>query len=379
MVYCIVLYCIVLYCIVLYCIVLYCIDIILYYLIGFDFIMNLNSNNVLLKELLGDHISKYHINTNEEVVNEIDKNKANIISNTTTNKISNINNTSNIINNTNNSNNIINNTINIINPNNSTITTSSNLKDKATKNLINQLYEEDLLQEYYEYNNTSNNITSITNTNTNNHNPTTTLSEEDLSYTPIDVFSFFQLYNTLYFSDQLFFVSLEWSKRMKLCAGLFEVNNQLMKIKLSQPLLQFRSNKEIKETLLHEMIHAFLHINKKEDSRDGHGNFFKEKMNEINKKTGLNITVYHSFHDEVDYFKTHIWRCNGKCKYEYPYYGYVKRSMNRAPGKNDRWFEEHSKKCGGKFEKMNNVKIQKNKNNNEKRGVKDKYSKKDKK
>ena len=54
-------------------------------------------------------------------------------------------------------------------------------------------------------------------------------------------------------------------------------------------------------------------------------------MNSINAVTGFNITIYHSFHDEVENLRKHIWRCNGKCQNKPPFYGYVKRAMNRPP------------------------------------------------
>lgn len=52
-------------------------------------------------------------------------------------------------------------------------------------------------------------------------------------------------------------------------------------------------------------------------------------MNRINKIAGTTITIYHTFHDEVRYYKTHVWRCDGPCQHRPPYYGIVKRSMNR--------------------------------------------------
>jgi hypothetical protein len=72
-------------------------------------------------------------------------------------------------------------------------------------------------------------------------------------------------------------------------------------------------------------------------------------MNTINFATGLKITVFHKFHDEVRINRTHVWRCNGKCKDQAPYYGYVRRAMNRPPQKSDSWFARHEKECGGKF------------------------------
>jgi len=62
--------------------------------------------------------------------------------------------------------------------------------------------------------------------------------------------------------------------------------------------------------------------------------------------------VYHSFHDEVDHHKTHWWKCNGPCVSRPPYYGIVKRSMNRPPGKNDFWWADHARNCGGSYTKI---------------------------
>lgn len=75
-------------------------------------------------------------------------------------------------------------------------------------------------------------------------------------------------------------------------------------------------------------------------------------MEQINRKTGLNITIYHQFHDEVDRCRNHIWRCNGNCSKQPPYFGFVKRAMNRAPGKSDNWFAQHQAECGGEFIKI---------------------------
>lgn len=173
-----------------------------------------------------------------------------------------------------------------------------------------------------------------------------------------DVYEYFAIYNDLYFQSRLGCVRLEWSKRMTTCAGIFYKKSFEYIIRLSEPLLKYRTIKEIKETLIHEMIHAWVQIENldQSDDRSGHGYNFKLKMYEINKSTGFNITVYHSFHNEVDYHKKHVWRCNGSCKDKMPYYGYVKRAMNRAPGKYDRWWEDHKRSCGGEFIKVDEPK-----------------------
>jgi hypothetical protein len=138
---------------------------------------------------------------------------------------------------------------------------------------------------------------------------------------------------------------------MTTCAGIFYKKEFEYIIRLSEPLLKFRTKQEIKETLIHEMIHAWVEIQNLDQSDDkgGHGYNFQHKMYEINKSTGFNITVRHSFHDEVDYYKKYIWRCDGECRNRMPYYGYVKRATNRAPGKNDIWWENHNTTCGGRF------------------------------
>ncbi|XP_058165521.1 DNA-dependent metalloprotease SPRTN isoform X4 [Dasypus novemcinctus] len=64
------------------------------------------------------------------------------------------------------------------------------------------------------------------------------------------------------------------------------------------------------------------------------------------------VEVYHTFHDEVDEYRRHWWRCNGPCQYKQPYFGYVKRATNRAPSAHDYWWAEHQKTCGGTYIKI---------------------------
>ena len=75
-------------------------------------------------------------------------------------------------------------------------------------------------------------------------------------------------------------------------------------MRLSKPLLKYRSHEELLETLLHEMIHAWLFVTKtrhtRNDGSDGHGPDFIEKMLEVNMMTGLRLSVYHTFVNEVD-------------------------------------------------------------------------------
>lgn len=133
------------------------------------------------------------------------------------------------------------------------------------------------------------------------------------------------------------------------CAGLCEWKSRgflyEVEIKLSEPLLKFRPMSDLIDTLLHEMIHAYLLITDKRASREDHGPLFQEQMNRVNRIAGTRITIYHSFFDEVNYYKTHWWQCSSCSKI-------IKRSMNRAPSKNDNWFASHESKCGGSFIKI---------------------------
>ena len=42
----------------------------------------------------------------------------------------------------------------------------------------------------------------------------------------------------------------------------------------------------------------------------------------------------------------------GPCQRTPPYFGFVKRSMNRVPGPTDRWWADHEQKCGGSYVKI---------------------------
>uniref|UniRef100_H2YD66 SprT-like domain-containing protein n=1 Tax=Ciona savignyi TaxID=51511 RepID=H2YD66_CIOSA len=129
-----------------------------------------------------------------------------------------------------------------------------------------------------------------------------------------NIHALFQQFNKLYFWRALDMVEVRWSARMTLCAGIcsYQGRGGLCSIGLSQPLLKLRPRKDLIETLL----------------------------------------IYHSFHDEVDELRQHWWRCRGACQRRPPYFGFVKRSMNRAPSKNDTWWAEHQRTCGGSYDKV---------------------------
>lgn len=178
-------------------------------------------------------------------------------------------------------------------------------------------------------------------------------SWEVIDPTP-DIHVLFMAFNNKFFWGKLDSVCVSWSKRMKRCAGIcsYQGRGGLCHITLSEPLLKLRPRKDLIETLLHEMIHALLFVTHNNKDRDGHGPEFHKHMYRINKEAGTNITVYHSFHDEVELYLQHWWRCDGPCQKWKPFFGIVRRSMNRAPGPNDRWWGQHSRSCGGSFVKI---------------------------
>lgn len=164
----------------------------------------------------------------------------------------------------------------------------------------------------------------------------------------------FVQFSQRFFWNKLLAVTVSWSKRMTSCAGIcsYQGRGGMCSITLSEPLLKLRPRKDFVETLLHEMIHAYLFVTHNNRDRDGHGPEFHSHMHRINGEAGTNITVYHNFHDEVMLYKQHWWRCEGQCQKKPPFFGMLRRAMNRAPGPNDRWWADHQLNCGGKFIKV---------------------------
>ncbi|KAF1989321.1 hypothetical protein K402DRAFT_410952 [Aulographum hederae CBS 113979] len=180
----------------------------------------------------------------------------------------------------------------------------------------------------------------------------------------IDIHALFELYSTLYFRSLLHpAVEVSWSPRLTLCAGICELvkdsngKYNRVRLKLSEPLLKYRPREDVLNTLLHEAIHAYFFLttswaHSRGDDGTGHGAGFLLLADAINSHGGYGITVFHTFHDEVDSYRTHIWQCDGPCKDAPPFFGLVKRSMNRAPGKGDHWWKRHEEECGGTYTKI---------------------------
>jgi hypothetical protein len=162
----------------------------------------------------------------------------------------------------------------------------------------------------------------------------------------------------LFVSDDEYLLTLES------CAGICELSKDptsgkftRIRLKLSTPLLQYRPRFDTINTLLHEAIHAYFFIttswrHSRGDDGTGHGAGFQLLSDAINNHGNYEVTIYHTFHDEVESYRTHVWQCDGPCKTQPPYFGLVKRSMNRAPGKGDSWWARHETECGGAYTKI---------------------------
>ena len=215
----------------------------------------------------------------------------------------------------------------------------------------------------------------------------------------VDIHELFMYYNALYFKSTLESrVMVEWSSsRMTSCGGICQaLPGGGIVIRLSKPLLCLRPSADLKNVLLHEMIHAYMFVHRiRDDDAGGHGTMFKAFMKEINASRkpdafrpipeGYTITVYHSMFAEVEYYKKHHWQC--------PQCGdVVKRSMNRKPQQADcRWYGSrpvtdrqkdcgdvkcrwhmHEKYCGGMYVKTqgDDAAVGKNKNASRAGGMK---------
>uniref|UniRef100_K3X821 SprT-like domain-containing protein n=1 Tax=Globisporangium ultimum (strain ATCC 200006 / CBS 805.95 / DAOM BR144) TaxID=431595 RepID=K3X821_GLOUD len=156
-----------------------------------------------------------------------------------------------------------------------------------------------------------------------------------------DLHTLFAEYNTLFFYGKLAGCEVKWSNRMTLC---FQPRSGFCSIRLSEPLLKLRPRGDMINTLLHEMIHAYVFVFSPVKDHDDHGAVFQSHMHRINQVAGTKITVFHTFHDEVDSYRQHWWKCDGPCQRAPPYYGVVKRAMNRPPAPTDNWWEDHQRK-----------------------------------
>ncbi|TPX46117.1 hypothetical protein SeLEV6574_g03414 [Synchytrium endobioticum] len=194
-----------------------------------------------------------------------------------------------------------------------------------------------------------------------------------------DLHQIFLYYNQKYFRGILDGVEVRWSSKMTLCAGMcYYYRGGYCSVRLSEPLLKFRTREDYIDVLLHEMIHAYLFLTKNYRDHNGHGPEFLKLAKEINEKECSHITVFHKFINEVNHYRVHVWKCDGPCQHRPPFFGSVRRSMNRKPQPADSWWADHQKSCGGTYHKIDGPEFH---DNNDVKGKKkntlDKYFKKE--
>ena len=138
----------------------------------------------------------------------------------------------------------------------------------------------------------------------------------DLKAIHPDINQLFLKYNRIFFDNKLEFCIVKWSEDYKSQINMLENSgfcerrrDNLCYIYLSKPILQYRPTKEIIETLLHEMIHAYLFIfNIHAHDRSDHGKRFVSIMNAINYcLKGLKIDIFHYCNNELEEIKLTIF------------------------------------------------------------------------
>jgi len=181
-----------------------------------------------------------------------------------------------------------------------------------------------------------------------------------------DLFHLFTQLNSDYFDNELkwgrYNVFAFWTKKFKEGPGhSFYLNWAGVIIDLSEPELTGKPMRDIVQTLLHEMIHAWVFFENRKSKRSWreknevdydrrHGAEFMKKMNEINALSGANVGEFHVTDTAASKFVAkYTWRCNGSCRDKGPYFGWLRRRTNQAPSILDGWFEDHKKTCGGQF------------------------------
>ncbi|XP_020586077.1 sprT-like domain-containing protein Spartan [Phalaenopsis equestris] len=187
-----------------------------------------------------------------------------------------------------------------------------------------------------------------------------------------DIHELFCHYNSLYFSESLGTCIVSWAPNLTRMASFCDfIEEGLCEIQLSEPLLESRSSADIKNILLHEMIHAFLWLIHKNNNYSDHGSQFWNLANLINSNckndnqrpsNGYNITAQHGLHNGENIDIVYQWRCTS-CG------DLIKRGMNREPSsidcieKNSGYdcgnllcgWHRHNMQCSGRYEKFDDA------------------------
>ena len=114
----------------------------------------------------------------------------------------------------------------------------------------------------------------------------------------------FDEFNTLCFQGKLpplpiklsnartFLGQLCYKKRRKLTGG-WEIYDYVLKVSTRVDMPE----REVEDTILHEMIHYYINVNNLKDSGP-HGTLFRQIMDHINSRYGRNITIRYKYTEE---------------------------------------------------------------------------------
>ncbi|KAJ8464831.1 hypothetical protein OPV22_027383 [Ensete ventricosum] len=184
-----------------------------------------------------------------------------------------------------------------------------------------------------------------------------------------DIYELFCHYNALYFRDALGTCALSWASSSpypSYAAYCHYYDGGGCEIHLSKPLLKTCAASDLKNVLLHEMIHAFLWIEYNNKDHGDHGPRFQDMMNSINSNSvidpqrptgGYNITINHEFQKDHNDDGVHQWICELCAKV-------ILSTTNRGPSADDcienvgpdvfcdnplcHW-HSHNKQCNGRY------------------------------
>ncbi|KAK8928393.1 hypothetical protein KSP39_PZI017234 [Platanthera zijinensis] len=189
-----------------------------------------------------------------------------------------------------------------------------------------------------------------------------------------DIHELFCHYNSLYFNDDLITCFVSWAPCLTSMASSCDCTVEgHCEIQLSVPLLKCRSSADLKNILLHEMIHAFMWIVHKINNHSDHGPIFQNKLKSMNlnrmddlqrPSNGYNVTSHHGFQNEENASRAHLWM-GASCG------NLIKRGMNREEPLHSDSVEKkgcdnncnnHSyewqgpkKLCSGRYEKVDDI------------------------
>ncbi|CAM6056642.1 unnamed protein product [Sphagnum tenellum] len=184
------------------------------------------------------------------------------------------------------------------------------------------------------------------------------LEGRELQNAHLDIHELFAYYNDLYFEGKLGACNVAWSnsRMTSLAAGVCKFSGGGgCEIRLSEPVLKSRTTAELKTTLLHEMIHAYLFSMSGNKNHDDHGPCFQHLMRSINQcsadddqrpENGYNISICHNLEEDVDVNQVHHLKCE-TCG------DFMKRPRIQAPSVSD--CPRHEAKCGEAYQKEDQV------------------------